>query len=95
MVSRAPGSGIVTKGSIVLTRGTLRRSSVSCVGFPLGQYVKYDNVATYVLNGSGSTDSTGSVRVSVTATRTFRFFYNLRLSSTVSSRSATSEIIAR
>ena len=94
VIGRAPVSGTVARGTLLLTRGTLRRSAEACVGFPLGAYVKYDNIVNYVLKGSGTTSTSGSVYVRIAVPRTLRFFYNLNLGS-VSVRSATSEIIAR
>lgn len=93
-MSRAPGSGIVSKGTVVGTRGTLRRGHQACVGFELAFYVKPASIAVYRLRAHGPSDGTGSFRASFAAGQTFRFQYQVRLSSTAVVRSSISEIRA-
>jgi len=95
VVTRVPVSSTVNKGTLVYTRGNLFRNNVRCVGFPLGFYVKAASLPDYTLKASGTTDSTGSVRIQYRAGSTFRFVYHLTLSPSYGVSSAISEIIAR
>lgn len=76
-LNRAPFSGAVAAGTIVGTRGTLRRGGQACSGFTLGFYTQRAGEANYRLSGRGVTSTSGSVRNSVQINKNTRFFYNL------------------
>jgi hypothetical protein len=94
-LTRTPTHAEVAVGSIVGTRGTMRRGGQACVGFEMGFYVKVASRPFYGLRSHGPSDTTGSFRASWTADETFRFRYSVKLSPNAIVRSAISEVIAR
>ena len=92
---RAPYSGKVKLGSIVNSRGTLRRGGQACVGFPLGLYNKPAKQVGYRLVASRITDSTGSVRIPFKITGVTRIYYNLNLGGGKNVHSGISEFTIR
>lgn len=92
-LTRTPTYGRVVSGTVVGTRGTLRRGGHACEGFELGFYVKVASRPFYGLASHGPSDGTGSYRASWTGRETFRFQYTLRLNNTTRIHSLITEII--
>ena len=93
-LNRVPFSGEVAKGSVVGTRGTLRRGGQACSGFVVGFYVAKAGDPAYRLRARGTTSSSGSVRATVVVDRSTRFYYNLNLGNGQSVRSGITQLKA-
>lgn len=89
-----PSSARVRLGTVVSSRGTLRRGGQACVGYPMGVYEKPFDRADFKLIGGDTTDGTGSIHGGIYVDKTLRFLFNVRLNSTQGVRSRTTELIA-
>lgn len=91
---RVPTSARIHKGTVISTRGTLRRGGQACRDFNLGFYIKQANVAAYRLKQAARTDSTGSAHTPLSVPITTRFFYSVNLGGGAFVHSSFTELIA-
>ena len=93
VLTSAPGSARVLKGTVVSLRGTLRRGGQPCVGLPIALYTRPFSQPVYRNKGAISSSTTGSVRPALPVGESVRYFFNLNLGNGTSVRSAISQFV--